>query len=508
MASCRIVVLDIAGESRSAPLGDVLMIGRQPDNDLALVNPAVSRKHARIVKRSGGYVIEDLDSAHGTSVNGERIKSRELKPGDLIGIGPVSLRFLANDSSAQADSTDVLHVQSTRSASHASLPPLRRKSSSHDPVAQAARLEALLDVGLSIHGEREIRKLLERIARILIETMDVERCGIFLRDKLEPEIVLSKAGIEQAAALPFSKTLLGRAMDAGEALVTADAGRDQRLAGASLAAGTIRSAMVAPLWGRERVLGAVVVEHRGAVGAFDAEDLRLLVVLANLAGTAIENTHLIDEVRRETEERMTLSRFFSPGVAEKLRQEGLSQGLRGERRVITVLFTDIRGFTNLSETLPPDELLESLNEAFALQTRAIFAENGTVDKFTGDGVLAFFGAPIEQADHAARALRSARAILKSCAGLKTRSGLPLAIGVGVSTGETMVGPVGSAGRMEYTVIGDVVNVAARLVARAEPGEILMTGETARAAGVADSSELLGDWQVKGRTGGVEVYRTR
>ncbi len=507
MSGIRVIVLDGPEAKKEVPVGDVLSIGRQSENDLVLTDVAVSRKHARIMRRSGGLMIEDLGSAHGTSVNGERIKTRELKSGDLIGIGPITLRLAGGELDSAAETTDVLLVQSTKSHSQASLP-VARKSSTKDPSAQAARLEALLQVGLSLHGEREIRKLLERIAGILIDTMDVDRCGIFLRGKLEPELVFSRAGVEKADALPFSRTILARAMDAGEALVTADAGRDARLTGASLAAGVVRSAMVAPLWGRERVLGAVVVENRGKAAVFDGEDLRLLVLLANLAGTAIENTHLIEEIRQETEERVALSRFFSPTVAEEVRRRGLTHGLRGERKEITVLFTDIRGFTALSEALPPDELLESLNNAFAIKTREIFAENGTIDKFTGDGVLAFFGAPIAQDDHARRALRAARSILESSRGLKTPSGEPLHIGIGIATGVASVGPVGSTGRMEYTVIGDVVNVAARLVAKAEAGEILMTSETAMAAGVLSEAELAGDWEVKGRKGQIQVYRMR
>ncbi len=507
MTAYRIAVIDGPESGREVPIGEVVSIGRQADNDLALADPAVSRKHARIIRRSVGLMIEDLGSAHGTSVNGERIKSRELKPGDIIGIGPVSLRVMSDEEDARTDSTDVVMVQSTQAHSQVSMPP-SRKSPHKDPSAQATRLEALLQLGLTLQGEREIGKLLQKIARIILDTLDADRCAIFLRGNTKPELVFSRAGIETADSLPFSRTLLSRAMESGEALVTADAGRDQRLAGASLAAGTIRSAMVAPLWGRERVVGAAVVENRGRAGAFDAADLRLLIVLANLAGTAVENTRLIEEVRRETEERASLSRFFSPTVSDEVRRGGLAQGLRGERRLLTVLFTDIRGFTALAETLPPDELLECLNRAFAANIQAIFRENGTIDKFTGDGVLAFFGAPIAQEDHAARAIKAARDILQSCRGLQTRSGRPIRFGIGIATGEATVGTIGSAMRMEYTVIGDVVNVAARLVGIAGPEEILVTAETARAAGVLESAERVGEKSVKGRAGEVQIYRIR
>lgn len=507
MSGYRLVVLDGAQAGVEVVVEDALSIGRLKESGLVLEDLSVSRKHAQIVRRSTGMYVEDLGSAHGTTVNGERIQSRELHPGDMLGIGPVNLRVEGETAQSPSDAGEILLVHPVPSPADFGFP-VRRSPGMHDPVATAARLEALLRIGNTFHAERDIGRLFRRIADVLLESLDVDRCGIFLKGNPEPELVLSRTGLEDTGALPFSQSLLRRAMDMREAMVTADAGRDRRLTGASLAAGAVRSAMVAPLWGLERVVGAVVVENRGRVDAFQTDDLRLLVMLANMAGTAIENIRLIEEVRVETGVRVALSRFLSPTVAEKIQAKGLKESLVAERREITVLFTDIRGFTSLSETLPPDELLEAMNRVFSTKIDAIFAENGMVDKFTGDGVLAIFGAPIHQPDHAARALQAARTILRLCSGVTTRSGHPVGIGAGIASGEATVGPIGSVRRMEYTAMGDVVNVAARLVAKAEPGEILITAETALAAGCPDPLVAPEEWQVKGRQQPVIVHRIK
>lgn len=501
------LLLDSGPESgREISIGQICSIGRAPENDLVLSDPLVSRRHARILRRGDGLVIEDLASAHGTLVMGERVKSRELRPGDRIEIGASVLRIGdANAESSEPDATDVLFAYDTSSSKNSSSIPISRGVS--DPQAAIGRLDALLQVGIALQSERQIGRLLDRIGRSVLQTLDCERCGIFLRDEAGAAVVLTREGSDIANTapdqLPFSRTLMSRAMDRGEALVTADAGRDRRFAGASLAAGTLRSAMVAPLWGRERILGSIVVENRGRAGAFGQDDLRLLVTLANLGGTAVENSRLIEEVSRETIERMTLMRFLSPAVADQVRRRGMSDGLRGERRMITVLFTDIRQFTSLSETLPPEELLEALNRAFGIMISAVIAEDGTVDKLTGDGLLAFFGAPLDQPDHAMRAVRCARAIREGCRGIATASGRPLPVGIGLSTGEATVGTIGTEERTEYTAIGDVVNVAARLVGRAEGGQILAT---AVVAGVCSPGEVrpLGKLELKGKAEGVEV----
>lgn len=499
-----LTVIDGAEAGLTSVIGEVAAIGRQADNQLVLTATAVSRRHARIIRRGEAFFLEDLGSAHGTTVNEEKIKSRELKDGDIIGIGPVRLRFTgATPSAHQPTATSVLWVEPTgtraKSASFTCGSPLTLAD-------KAARFETLLEVGLSFQTGQEVARILPHIAQSLLCLFDVDRVGIFLQDRSAPVVALTRDRVDPATLPPFSRTLLARAFDAGEALVTADAGRDARIAGASLAGGTLCSAMVAPLRGRERIVGAVVVENRGRTGAFINDDLKYLIFLANFAGTAVENAHLVGEICRETEERAALSRFLSPAVSASIRHRGLSQGLHNEKREVTVLFTDIRGFTTLSETLPPEELIAALNRAFTVKIDAIFAEDGTVDKFTGDGIMAFFGAPADQPDHAARALAAAGRILSDCRAITTASGQPLPTGIGIATGVATVGAVGSLKRMEYTALGDVVNIAARLVARAAADEILISETTLRQLPADTVAAPAGEWQLKGKQETIRVFR--
>jgi class 3 adenylate cyclase len=142
-----------------------------------------------------------------------------------------------------------------------------------------------------------------------------------------------------------------------------------------------------------------------------------------------------------------------------------------------VLFVDVRGFTSLAERLPPTEVAHLLNRFYALASKAIFDYDGTLDKLVGDQVMAFFGAPLYAEDHPARAVQVAVRILKSINAFVSADGLQ--VGAGIATGEAFVGNVGAGAVTDYTVLGDTVNVAARLQGAAAAGEILMSEETYR-----------------------------
>ena len=501
-----VIVIDGSEQGLATPLNDEIIIGRSLDNALVLSHSAVSRKHARIYHVNSVLYIEDLESTHGTKVNGETCTKRALSNRDTVTIGPVSMKIVSESGASTAEDANVLCVQRTSAPSASGSAALSHKKTLTGGDI-AARFEAVLQIGLTLQGEREIGSLLSRIGNTLVDTLEIERCGIFLGDDNEPQIVSSAKGVENTQQLPFSTSLLARAVKNGEALVTADAGKNKRIKPSdSVVKGAIRSAMVAPMWGRENVVGAIVVESRGKTCVFDSEDLRLLVALANMAGTAVENTMLLQDVRREVEERAALSRFFSPAVAEHIRASGTSTALTNERKEITVLFTDIRGFTRLAETLAPEQLIKLLNEYFSELTDAVFAVEGCIDKFTGDGILALFGTPVPQEDHARLAVRAGQDILRRCEGIMTPGGEPLRIGIGIATGPAIVGPVGSEKRREYTAVGDVVNIAARLVEIAAAGQMLMAEATVAAAGLKELASHLGQRQVKGIERELSVYK--
>ncbi len=217
------------------------------------------------------------------------------------------------------------------------------------------------------------------------------------------------------------------------------------------------------------------------------------------------------EGREKRRYRATFSRYVSKQVVEELLKESDQITLGGERREITVLFCDIRGFTTLSEHRRPGEVVGILNEFLGAMVEEVFAHGGTLDKFLGDGMMVFYGAPGHQADQAARAVRTGlgmRARLEELnAGWQVR-GLPsLRIGIGVNTGPATVGNIGSKERMEYTAIGDTVNTASRVQAlNKQIGTcILVTAATAEQCGDEIRFRSHGAHSIRGKTREVELF---
>jgi adenylate cyclase len=244
-----------------------------------------------------------------------------------------------------------------------------------------------------------------------------------------------------------------------------------------------------------RLIGAVIViGTTAAVGVGGVRQVRRLVAAAV----------------REQEVRSRLQRYFSPAVAQAIIEEGEGRP-QGDRSEITVLVADIRGFTALAAAHPPDLVVQWLDAFFARSVEVIFRHGGTLDKFLGDGVLAWFGAPLSQADHAARAVRCAlelAAVIDTWNAERARLGQPvLRVGLGVHSGEAIVGDIGPAIRREYTAIGDTVNVAARLEGLTKDvGVALLVSESARrAAGDGFSWLALPDQHIRGRESPLAVW---
>ena len=221
---------------------------------------------------------------------------------------------------------------------------------------------------------------------------------------------------------------------------------------------------------------------------------------------------MISGLRERVRERDIFGRLVSPQVREKLLQGKLELG--GETRSVSILFSDIRGFSTTSESLDAQQVLAFLNEYLAEMTRAVRQWGGYLNSFIGDAVLAVFGAPMDQPDKEWRAVATAITMRERLADLnhrrEKRGDLPIEIGIGICTGDVVVGLVGSLERLQYTVIGDAVNVAERLqeLSREQPSyPVLVNGLTARA--LTERSDLLlknlGPVQVRGRTQPVDVY---
>jgi adenylate cyclase len=224
-------------------------------------------------------------------------------------------------------------------------------------------------------------------------------------------------------------------------------------------------------------------------------------------------TASFNKMVRSLREKEMIKRAFTRYVAREVVEEVLKDPehlmLSGERREATVVFCDIRGFTTLSERLTPEQVVSLLNEFYTTAIETTFKHDGTLDKFLGDAVMCVFGAPIAHPDHTARAVKTAidmRTALTELSKRRSMRGLdPFEVGIGVALGEVVAGTVGTEERMEYTVIGDSVNVAARLQSHAKAGSILLSRRTYEAVHDLIEAMSRGPLKVKGKEEEVEVY---
>ena len=215
------------------------------------------------------------------------------------------------------------------------------------------------------------------------------------------------------------------------------------------------------------------------------------------------------EIERATKLRGDLSRFMNKDLVEAIVRGEHDLALGGRRAPITVLFADVVAFTPLSESRPPEQVVAMLNDLFSVLTEVVFRHGGTVDKLIGDCIMAVWGAPVGQADHADRALAAAEDMMHflevAAAEWRKKYDVEVRLGIGVNSGEAIVGNIGSNKRMEYTVIGDVVNVAARLEGLAAPNQVLVAEGTHALA--SDRFELvpIGAKNLVGRSSSVHVF---
>jgi adenylate cyclase len=225
---------------------------------------------------------------------------------------------------------------------------------------------------------------------------------------------------------------------------------------------------------------------------------------------AIENGEFIQRIQQQVIARNNFERFFAPQIAQRIADSSETIRLGGDKRPVAVLFSDIRGFTALAESMRPEDTASLLTEYFTEMVDCVFRHNGTLDKFMGDALMAQWGAPIGGDQDADDAVAAAIDMMKALEGLNAHwrtSGRPeLDVGIGLNYGEAFAGNIGSERRLEYTVIGDTVNTAYRLCSAADAGEILITEDLRRALKTLPSLTESPPMELKNKAQPVTIYR--
>ena len=342
--------------------------------------------------------------------------------------------------------------------------------------------ELTRDIGL----ERDLDRLLDKILLALFKFTRADRGVILLRESdgtLHPRAARRRDGSE--APIQVSSTILNHVTSERASVLTHDASMDFAASkGKSMILNRISSAMVVPLLheNEKEVLGVLWLDSE-ALAQFQPKDLEVITSVAGQAAMFIENTILAKKVEQEIVLRDRFMRLVAPNVAEQMisgKLEVKKGGLLVQE--LTLFNSDIRGFTAMSEGTPAETIVEMLNEYFELMVETLFKYEGTLDKFMGDGIMAFWGAPLAHRDDAVRCVQCAldqMQVLGRFNRQRIADGKPpLAVGVGIHTGPGVVGYVGSSKALSYTVIGDTANTSARLCASALAGQIVVSEATA------------------------------
>lgn len=499
--------------------GAAQLVGRAPTCDLPIIDPTISRRHAEVEVADDGVLVRDLGSSNGTFANGVRVQESRLRVGDRVTFGKVE--FTLEEAAARrpappppaeepapAGATIVRQLPvrgQTPAASMERVPPL--------PVDKSReKLTTLLEVSKGLGRAVDTDAILDKIVQYAYQILDVDRVAILLLDEqgvLVPKISRDKRGADAPRMVPQS---IARAAVADKVAILSDnAGEDTRFGGESVVLQQVRSAICTPLIGSEdRVLGVMYLDNVSATHRFTDDDLDFVVAFAGIAAVAIENSQFAERIRRETLARSNFERYFTPQLAQRIATSAGASRLGGDKRKIAVLFSDVRGFTALSETMNPDDMARLMSEYFTEMVDCVFRHEGTLDKFIGDAVMAQWGAPIGDPLDPDKAVRAAMDMIRELDKLNAKwetQGRPtLQIGIGLNFGDAFAGNIGSEKRLEFTVIGDTVNTASRLCGAAGPREILITESLRGALSDTPPLEARPPIELKGKSQPVPVFR--
>src|SRR3954468_7656362 len=408
-------------------------IGRSPDCQIVLKDFGISRTHAKLIADADGVRIQDLKSKNGTQVNGVPVVEAPLKDGDRILLGKFQISFsktlegkvvlderkpLSEEAGTIIRSVGELSKLLSDTGQQPAALAEKKAATDVQDVEKANRiLKVLTKVAETLIAVRPVEEVLQQVMDIVFEHVPADRGFLMLSedgaDKLIPMVVKHRnSSSATEGKISISKTIADRVTKDRVSILTSDALVDPRFgAGDSIRFHGIRSAMCAPLWNKEQVIGIIHVDSPMLTNCFTLNDLDLLTALANYAAVAVERARLNQKIVAEEKKRERLGRFLSPQVTARIlaatsESQGMALGVP-EVKDISVLFADIVGFTTMSEKMSPAAVSLLLNDYFSRMTDIIFKYEGTLDKYIGDAIMAVFGAPLDMPDHCVRSIKAA-----------------------------------------------------------------------------------------------------
>ncbi len=532
------------------PIGALSSLGRHPENTIEIHDRSVSKFHAQIQRdNEGAYTLQDLGSRNGTYVDGERIERRVIVNGDEVVFGTVRYRFRAER--ANTGLNPVLREVGAPAPIAGSVTmigpapgsvPSKVALIASEPAIQVAdtfdtdldqflpgeeitnidvlrsdydKLRIAQELNAALRMDLEVDEMLRAIAERSFDLIPADRCAILLMceggETLQPRVVMERGGGELQDAMRLSQTVLDDVIKNRKAILCTDASADGRFqSSASILALSMRSAMCVPLLYDDELFGAMHVDSLQQAQAFSKKDLKIFTSVANQTAIALKNASLIQQVQIESEQRARLGRLLSPNLVEEVVSGKLDLVQGGEMRRVAMMFTDIRGFTRMSDQMTAEQVTHMLNEYFEVMVEVLFKMGGTLDKYMGDGMMALFGVPRSDDEAALQAVRCGLEMQVALRSLnrtrEARGDQNIAIGIGINIGDVTWGPIGSHETMDYTVIGDEVNVASRLCSMAPAGDVIISRSVFEEVGNEIRVQELEPAILKGKPAPVPVYK--
>lgn len=456
-------------------------VGRRSDNNVVVADEAASRQHAEIYldATTNTVTIRDLGSKNGTFVNRRRVTPNHdvrLANNDVVRIGMCEL---------------LLGLQSEQEAELA--------TSGFKPFSRELLLESfdnhaiiLYEVIQQLNNIMDVDVALKEVSRLLQLTLGADKCSVILATDFHR---LNELGYPESiarAALDNKSTVLVPSRDPASRGLMSDSARHFK----------VHTALCVPVISNEEVIALIYMyKTRSDTRHFGERDLQLAVAVAHLAALTIERVSLLERIHEEQRVRQLLQRFVAPTEAEYLLRNYLSTGHLPELSELqaTVLFADIAGSGSMAERLGAKQFGKLLERYYQDVTDIMFQYGGLIDKYLGDGIMAVFGMTGMHDNPEERAVSAGMEILKLLEALYRGDGGRIDVGIGINSGPVVAGYVSTKERVELTVLGDTVNVAAGLEQMARPNRLLVGPQTHTAVARIFKSKPLGEVTIKDRT---------